>query len=168
MNSLEFIIPAKLKNHEEDRAKKVEYKEFGEWMGGPHDDSSLNVMNQAQKIIGRQRSKRMQSFRHFAGLLWTLHFNVVLKRQSVPVLEERREHANFTSGLSRLSADCILQISLEMQFTVWSDFKESFPRKRSKAPVPPLERVKGQQRIATDIELNSGTNFWHHHSQQWI
>lgn len=69
MNSLEFIIPAKLKNHEEDRAKKVEYKEFGEWMGGPHDDSSLNVMNQAQKIIGRQRSKRMQSFRHFAGLL---------------------------------------------------------------------------------------------------
>ncbi|KAM7228382.1 hypothetical protein CapIbe_020836 [Capra ibex] len=43
-----------------------------------------------------------------------------------------------------------------MQFTVWSDFKESFPRKRSKAPVPPLERVKGQQRTATDIELNSG------------
>lgn len=45
VNSLEFIIPASLKNHEEDRAKEVEYKEFGEWMGGYHNYSSLNVMN---------------------------------------------------------------------------------------------------------------------------
>ena len=38
-------VPLAFLGKAENRAEEVEYKEFGEWMGGRHNDPSLNVTN---------------------------------------------------------------------------------------------------------------------------